>query len=53
MRLITMTNHRYTQIIVPIDRYLNRLTPKAKKLVVLLEGGLLLALFTSIVFDIN
>ncbi|NKB32114.1 MAG: hypothetical protein GKR91_03355 [Pseudomonadales bacterium] len=48
-----MTNHRYTQIIVPMDRYVNRLTPKAKRLVAILEGSLLLLLFTSVVFYVQ
>jgi hypothetical protein len=32
-----MKTHRYNQIIMPLDRYLNRLTPAAKRLVGLLE----------------
>ena len=34
-----MSNHRYEQIIVPIERYISRLTPRARRLVNLLEGG--------------
>jgi hypothetical protein len=45
-----MKTHRYNQIIMPLDRYLNRLTPAAKRLVGLLEGGLLLLLLTSVLF---
>jgi hypothetical protein len=45
-----MSNHRYEQIIVPIERYVSRLTPRARRLVNLLEGGLLLVLATSVVF---
>lgn len=43
-----MKNHRYTQIIVPLDRYVNRLTPQARKFLGVLEGGLFLALFVSV-----
>ncbi|NQV68623.1 MAG: hypothetical protein HQ498_01220 [Pseudohongiella sp.] len=48
-----MTNHRYTQIIVPIDKFVNRLTPRAKILLKMLEGSLLLVLLTSVVFYIQ
>lgn len=44
-----MKNLRYTEIIVPMERYVNRLTPKAKMLVRVLEGSLLLVLFISVV----
>lgn len=44
-----MKNLRYTEILVPIDRYIRRLTPKAKLLLGMLEGGLFLLLFTSVV----
>jgi len=45
-----MMNHRYTQIIVPIDRYIRSLTPGAKAWVSVLEGSLFLALLSSVVF---
>lgn len=45
-----MTNHRYTQFMLPADRYVRRLTPKGKKLLVVAEGGLLLLLTTSVIF---
>lgn len=45
-----MTNHRYTQVIVPIDRYIESLTPRAKVWVNVLEGSLFLILLTSVVF---
>jgi len=43
-----MKNLRYTELRVPIDRYISRLTPKAKLLLGMLEGGLFLVLFTSV-----
>ena len=46
-----MTNNRYTQIIVPIDRYVRNLTPRAKVWVSVLEGALVL--FASLVFYVN
>lgn len=48
-----MRNYRYTQIILPIDRYVSRLTPKAKMLLRMLQGSLVLVLLTSIVFYIQ
>lgn len=48
-----MTNHRYTQIIVPMDKYVRSLTPRAKLLVSVLEGSLVLILFTSLVFYVG
>lgn len=48
-----MTNHRYTQIIVPMDRYVRSLTPRAKVLVSVLEGSLVLVLFISLVFYVH
>lgn len=48
-----MRNYRYTQIIQPIDRYVSRLTPKAKMLLRVLEGSLVLVLLSSIVFYIQ
>ena len=45
-----MKTHRYTQIIVPIDRFISRLSPKAKMLVGVLEGGLFLVLLSSVIF---
>lgn len=48
-----MKTHRYTQIILPLDRYLNRLTPAAKRFVGMLEGGLVLILMASVMFYIG
>lgn len=45
-----MNNHRYTQIIEPMDKYFHRLTPSAKKVVHVLEGSLVVVLLTSLVF---
>jgi len=45
-----MTNHRYTQIIVPMDNYVKSLTPRAKVWVSVLECSLTLVLLTSLVF---
>ncbi len=44
-----MNIRTYRQVIVPIDRYISRLTPKAKLLLGLLKGGLVLVLLTSVV----
>ncbi len=52
-RGLNMANHRYSQLIVPMDRYVRRMTPKARKMVALLEGSLLLILFTSVVFYVQ
>ena len=48
-----MTNHRYTQIIVPMDRYIKSLTPRARVWVSVLEGSLVLVLLTSLVFYVQ
>ena len=48
-----MMNHRYTQIIVPLDRYVRSLTPRAKIWVSVLEGSLVLVLFTSMFFYVG
>jgi len=45
-----MTNHRYTELILPMDRYLRRLTPRARRLLALAEGSLLLLLISSVCF---
>ncbi len=45
-----MTNHRYTQIIVPMDNYVKSLTLRAKVWVSVLECSLTLGLLTSLVF---
>ena len=45
-----MKNYRYEHLIMPINRYIEQLTPKARRLVKYVEGGLLLVLVTSIVF---
>lgn len=48
-----MKTHRYTQIIVPIDRYVSRLTPQARKLLGVLEGGLVLLLISTVVLYVG
>ncbi len=48
-----MTNYRYKQLLVPMDRYLRGLTPQAKRWVALAEGGLLLLLLTSVIFYVQ
>lgn len=48
-----MKNLRYTQILLPIDRYVARLTPKAKLVLRMLQGSLVLVLLTSVVFYIG
>lgn len=45
-----MKNLRYTELLVPIDRYVSRLPPKTKLLLGVLEGVLFLVLFISVVF---
>ena len=52
-RVENMANHRYTQITVPMDRYVRSLTPRAKVWVSGLEGSLVLVLFTSLVFYVH
>lgn len=44
-----MKTHRYTQIIVPLDRFVNRLAPQSRLFVGLLEGSLVVFLLTSVV----
>jgi len=48
-----MKLHRYTQIIVPIDRYVSQLAPRFKNVVILMEGGLALLLLTSLLLYIR
>lgn len=48
-----MTNLRYTEIIVPMDKYVKNLTPRAKVWVRVLEGSLVLVLFTSLIFYVG
>jgi len=45
-----MKLHRYTQIIMPVDRYISQLAPRVRKLVIVMEGGLVLVLLTSVLF---
>ena len=52
-RTENMTNHRYTQIIVPMGRHVRSLTPRAKIWVSVLECSLVLALCTSLVFYVH
>ncbi|MBL4581883.1 MAG: hypothetical protein JKY29_08705 [Gammaproteobacteria bacterium] len=46
-----MTNHSYTQVIVPMDKYVKNLAPRAKRWVSVLEGSLVLVLLTSLIFN--
>lgn len=48
-----MTNHRYTQIIVPMDKYVKSLSPRAKAWVSVLEGSLFLVLLISLVYYVR
>ena len=48
-----MTNHRYTQIIVPMDKYVRSLTPRARVWVGVLEASLVLILFASMFFYVG
>ncbi len=48
-----MTNLRYTQIIVPMDKYVESLTPRAKVWLSVLEGSLVLVLFASLTFYVG
>ena len=48
-----MKTHRYTQIIVPLDRYISQLAPQKQRLVNLLEGSLVLVLLTSVIFYVG
>jgi len=48
-----MKLHRYTQIILPLDRYVSRLAPHTRKLVNVLEGGLVLLLLITLQFYIG
>ena len=43
-----MTNHRYKQLLMPIDRYVRRLTPRGRTLFAMAEGGLFLILLASV-----
>lgn len=45
-----MGNNRYTQFILPMDRYVRRLKPRARRLLALAEGGLLVSLVCSVIF---
>lgn len=45
-----MSNHRYRQLILPLDRYLRTLTPRGRALLAMAEGGLLLVLLSSVLF---
>jgi len=48
-----VTNHRYRQVLVPLDRYVRKLTPKGRTLLAMAEGGLLLILLTSVIFYVQ
>ncbi len=45
-----MISHRYSDIIVPVNRYLSGLRPEGRRLLAALEGGLLAALVASVAF---
>ncbi|MFN3163250.1 MAG: hypothetical protein ACE37N_07170 [Pseudohongiellaceae bacterium] len=45
-----MSNYRYRQVMVPIDRYVRTLTPRGKLILALAEGSLLLVLLGSVIF---
>jgi type II secretory pathway component PulM len=49
----TVTNYRYKQLLIPMDRYLRGLNPQAKRWLALAEGGLLLLLLTSVIFYVQ
>ena len=46
-------NHRYTQILLPIDRYVAQLNSWQRGLVRVLEGFLLLMLVSSVMFYVS
>lgn len=48
-----MSNYRYYQILVPIDRYVRTLTPRGRLLLALAEGSLLLMLLGSLLFYVS
>lgn len=48
-----MTNHRYRQLIVPIDRYVRTMTPRGRALLAMAEGGLLLVLLSSVLLYVQ
>ncbi len=48
-----MTNHRYTQVIVPMDKYVKSLSPRERAWLTLLEASLLLVLFASMFFYVD
>ncbi len=45
-----MSNLRYTEIIKPLDDYVEKQTPKTKTVIHYLEGSLVVVLFTSLIF---
>ncbi len=49
-QVVLLMNHRYTQILKPIDRYVAQLSPLQRRFVSVLEGSLLILLVTSVVF---
>lgn len=48
-----MTNHRYTQIIVPMDKYVKSLKPRERAWVGVLEVSLVGILFASMFFYVG
>lgn len=49
----TMTNHRYRQILVPVNRYVGRMSPARKRLLAMVEGSLLLLLASSVMWYVH
>ena len=48
-----MNNHRYPEIILPINRFVRQMPPKAKQILALLEGSLLIVLAASVAIYIQ
>lgn len=48
-----MTNHRYRQLLVPVNRYVGRMSPARKRLLAMLEGSLLLLLASSVMWYVH
>lgn len=45
-----MISHRYSDIFIPVNRYLGGLGPEGRRLLAALEGGLLAALVAAVAF---
>ncbi|MDA0689080.1 MAG: hypothetical protein O2948_10615 [Proteobacteria bacterium] len=48
-----MTNHRYRQILLPVNRYVGRMSPARKRLLAMVEGGLLVLLASSVMWYVH